>query len=171
MTRDDRSPVFVAAMLGLPLVAWLSVAAWRYGVERPVARGVLKVAKLTPYDDFLIGTVISVRIHDEGHFAFGSDKYALPAGVTRRGERHTNRRTQRVVGPEQIGMIFQAITVSVAEEINLAFIAQRHEFAVRTVLHIIYVFQRERQLARSKTAHEHLHRWRIGETKENRGND
>jgi len=58
MTRDDRSLVFVAAMLGMPLAAWLSVAAWRYGLERPVARGLLKVAKLTPHDDFLIGALV-----------------------------------------------------------------------------------------------------------------
>jgi len=58
MTRDERSLVFVAAMLGMPLVAWLSVAAWRYGLERPVARGLLKVAKLTPHDDFLIGALV-----------------------------------------------------------------------------------------------------------------
>ena len=58
MTRDDRSLVFVAAMLGLPLVAWLSVAAWRYGVERPIGRGLLRITKLTPHDDFLIGALV-----------------------------------------------------------------------------------------------------------------
>jgi len=58
MTRDDRILVFVVAMLGLPLVAWLSVAAWRYGLERPVARALLKVAKATPHDDFLLGALL-----------------------------------------------------------------------------------------------------------------
>src|SRR5574341_1544736 len=58
MTRDDRSFVFVAAMLCLPVVAWLSVAAWRYGVERPIGRGLLRIAKLTPHDDLLIGALV-----------------------------------------------------------------------------------------------------------------
>ena len=58
MTRDDRNLVFIGVMVGLPLVAWLSVAAWRYGVERPIARGLLRIAKLTPHDDFLIGALV-----------------------------------------------------------------------------------------------------------------
>lgn len=58
MTRDDRNFVFIGVMLGLPLVAWLGVAAWRYGVERPVARGLLRIAKLTPHDDYLIGALV-----------------------------------------------------------------------------------------------------------------
>ncbi|MBF6570161.1 MAG: DUF853 family protein, partial [Candidatus Binataceae bacterium] len=58
MTREDRSFVFVGATLGLPLVAWLGAALWRYGVERPVSRGLLRVAELTPRDGVLIAALL-----------------------------------------------------------------------------------------------------------------
>jgi len=58
MTRDDKSLVFLSLLIGLPVVAWVSVAAWRYGVERPVVRGFVKIAKLTPQDNFLIGALV-----------------------------------------------------------------------------------------------------------------
>src|SRR5581483_816342 len=57
MTRDDKNLVFVGLAVGFPLLAWLSVAAWRYGVERPVARGLVRIAKATPEDGFLIGAL------------------------------------------------------------------------------------------------------------------
>lgn len=57
MTRDDRSVVFVGAILGLAFVTWLGAAAWRYGVERPVARGLMRIAELTPRDGLLIGAL------------------------------------------------------------------------------------------------------------------
>lgn len=57
MTRDDKQLVFFGFLLGLPIVAWLSMAAWRYGIERPFARGLVRIAKLTPQDDFLIGAL------------------------------------------------------------------------------------------------------------------
>ena len=58
MTRDDKNIVFIGVMVGLPVVAWLSVAAWRYEVDQPVGRGLLRIAKLTPHDDFLIGALV-----------------------------------------------------------------------------------------------------------------
>src|SRR6266704_6502898 len=58
MTRDDKHLVFAGFMVGLPVVAWLSMAAWRYGIDRPVARGLARIAKLTPRDDFLIGALV-----------------------------------------------------------------------------------------------------------------
>src|SRR5260370_14601097 len=58
MTRDDKSLVFLGFLIGLPVVAWVSMAAWRYGVERPVLRGLVRVAKLTPEDNFLIGALV-----------------------------------------------------------------------------------------------------------------
>jgi len=58
MSRDDKQLVFAGFMVGLPVVAWLSTAAWRYGIDRPVARGLARVAKLTPRDDFLIGALV-----------------------------------------------------------------------------------------------------------------
>jgi len=58
MTRDDKHLVFAGFLVALPVVAWLSVAAWRYGIDRPVARGLARVAKLTPGDDFLIGALV-----------------------------------------------------------------------------------------------------------------
>jgi type IV secretory pathway TraG/TraD family ATPase VirD4 len=58
MTRDDKNLVFIGVMVGLPVVAWLSVAAWRYEVDQPVGRGLLRIAKLTPHDDFLIGALV-----------------------------------------------------------------------------------------------------------------
>ena len=58
MTRDDKSLVFLSLLIGLPVVAWVSVAAWRYGVERPVVRSFVKIAKLTPEDNFLIGALV-----------------------------------------------------------------------------------------------------------------
>ena len=58
MTRDDKSLVFLGFLIGMPVVAWLSMTAWRYGIERPVLRGLLRVAKLTPDDNFLIGALV-----------------------------------------------------------------------------------------------------------------
>src|SRR5258708_37938802 len=58
MNRDDKQLVFAGFMVGLPVVAWLSTAAWRYGIDRPVARGLARVGKLTPQDDFLIGALV-----------------------------------------------------------------------------------------------------------------
>lgn len=58
MNRDDKQLVFAAFLVGLPAVAWLSVAAWRYGIDRPVARGLARIAKATPRDDFLIGALV-----------------------------------------------------------------------------------------------------------------
>jgi len=58
MNRDDKQLVFAAFLVGLPAVAWLSVAAWRYGIDRPVARGLARIAKATPQDDFLIGALV-----------------------------------------------------------------------------------------------------------------
>ena len=58
MTRDDRNLVFLALLLGMPLTAWISMALIRYSVERPVLRGLVRVAKLTPEDNFLIGALV-----------------------------------------------------------------------------------------------------------------
>src|SRR5256885_17216812 len=58
MTRDDKLLVFAGFLVVLPAAAWLSVAAWRYGIDRPVARGLARIAKLTPGDDFLIGALV-----------------------------------------------------------------------------------------------------------------
>src|SRR5258708_21315827 len=58
MTRDDNRLVFAGFLVALPVVAWLSVAAWRYGLDRPGARGLARIAKLTPRDDFLIGALV-----------------------------------------------------------------------------------------------------------------
>src|SRR5438105_3059982 len=58
MTRDDKGVVFVAFMVALPVLAWTSVAAWRYGVEPPVVRGLVRIAKLTPQDNFLVGALV-----------------------------------------------------------------------------------------------------------------
>jgi type IV secretory pathway TraG/TraD family ATPase VirD4 len=58
MTRDDKHLVFAGFLVALPVVAWLSVAAWRYGIDRPVARGLARIVKLTPRDDFLIGALV-----------------------------------------------------------------------------------------------------------------
>src|SRR5258708_35016017 len=58
MNRDDKQLVFAGFMVGSPVVAWLSTAAWRYGIDRPVARGLARVAKLTPQDDFLIRALV-----------------------------------------------------------------------------------------------------------------
>ena len=58
MTRDDKGLVFVGLLVGVPIAAWLSIAAWRYGFERPVLRGLWRVAKLTQEDNFLIGALV-----------------------------------------------------------------------------------------------------------------
>ena len=58
MTRDDKGVVFVAFMVALPVLVWTSVAAWRYGVEPPVVRGLVRIAKLTPQDNFLVGALV-----------------------------------------------------------------------------------------------------------------
>ena len=58
MTRDDKQYVFLGLLLGLPIVSWLCMAAWRYGINRPVARGLLRIAKLTPQDQFLMGALV-----------------------------------------------------------------------------------------------------------------
>lgn len=57
MTRDDKQFVFLGFLLGLPVASWLCVAAWRYGIDRPIARGLLRIAKLTPEDQFLTGAL------------------------------------------------------------------------------------------------------------------
>ena len=58
MTRDDRSLVFLALLLGMPLAAWIAMALIRYSVERPMLRSLVRVAKLTPEDNFLIGALV-----------------------------------------------------------------------------------------------------------------
>jgi len=58
MTRDDKHLVFAGFLVVLPVVAWLSMAAWRYGIDRPVAHGLARIAKLTPRDDFLMGALV-----------------------------------------------------------------------------------------------------------------
>src|SRR5712664_2754006 len=58
MTRDDKHLVFAGFLVVPPVVAWLSVAVWRYGIDRPVAHGLARIAKLTPRDDFLIGALV-----------------------------------------------------------------------------------------------------------------
>src|SRR6266513_3324170 len=58
MSRDDKQLVFAGCLVVLPVVAWLSMAAWRYGIDRPGAHGLARIAKLTPRDDFLIGALV-----------------------------------------------------------------------------------------------------------------
>jgi type IV secretory pathway TraG/TraD family ATPase VirD4 len=58
MTKDDKHLVFAGFLVVLPVAAWLSMAAWRYGIDRPVAHGLARIAKLTPRDDFLIGALV-----------------------------------------------------------------------------------------------------------------
>src|SRR6266516_2749847 len=58
MTRDDKHLVFAGFLVVLPVVAWLSMAAWRYGIDRPVAHGLARIAKLTPGDDFQLGALV-----------------------------------------------------------------------------------------------------------------
>ena len=58
MTRDDRNLVFLGVLIGMPLAAWISMAVIRYSVERPVLRSLVRVAKLTREDNFLIGALV-----------------------------------------------------------------------------------------------------------------
>lgn len=57
MTRDDKGTLFVGLLIAFPVLAWTAVAAWRYGLERPVVRGLVRIARQTPEDDFLIGAL------------------------------------------------------------------------------------------------------------------
>lgn len=57
MTRDDKQYVFLGCVLVLPIVSWLAMAAWRYGIDQPAARGLVKLARLTPQDQCLIGAL------------------------------------------------------------------------------------------------------------------
>lgn len=59
MTRDDKQYVFLGFLLGLPIISWLGMAMWRYGIDRPVARGLVRIAKLTPQDQFLMGALFA----------------------------------------------------------------------------------------------------------------
>ena len=58
MTRDDKQIVFLGFLLGLPMVSWLGMAMWRYGIDKPVVRGLVRIAKLTPQDQFLMGALL-----------------------------------------------------------------------------------------------------------------
>jgi type IV secretory pathway TraG/TraD family ATPase VirD4 len=58
MNRDDRQLVFAGLLVGLPVAAWLAVATLRYGIERPVARDLVRIARLTPGDEFLVGALV-----------------------------------------------------------------------------------------------------------------
>lgn len=57
MTRDDKNIVFLGFLFGLPAVSWLCMAAWRYSIDRPVAHDLVRIARLTPQDQFLMGAL------------------------------------------------------------------------------------------------------------------
>lgn len=57
MTREDKSAVFLGCLFGLPIVAWLIAAMWRYDIDKPVVRSLVQIAKLTPHDQVLMGTL------------------------------------------------------------------------------------------------------------------
>jgi len=58
MTRDDKNLVFLGSVVAVALIAWLSAGALRYGFEQPVARSLLRIARLTPRDEVLAGALV-----------------------------------------------------------------------------------------------------------------
>jgi len=59
MTREDKALVFATSLAVLPAASWLGTAEVRYGLESPYARSVVRVAKHTPRDKWLIGSLIA----------------------------------------------------------------------------------------------------------------
>lgn len=59
MNRDDKTVVFVISLALVPAMTWFATAAWRFGLERPYARAVIRLAKHTPNDDLLLGSLIA----------------------------------------------------------------------------------------------------------------
>jgi type IV secretory pathway TraG/TraD family ATPase VirD4 len=43
----------------MPAMTWLAAAAWQYGFDRPYARAVIRLAKQTPRDDFLLTSLVA----------------------------------------------------------------------------------------------------------------
>src|SRR5687768_5290185 len=59
MTRDDKSIVFTATAALTPVAAWLATAGWQYGFDRPFSRALIEVAKRTPHDELLLGSLLA----------------------------------------------------------------------------------------------------------------
>src|ERR1043166_7269978 len=58
-------------------------------------------------------------------------------------------------------MIFQAIAILIAQQINPAVIAERHQLAISAVFDVVNVFKRERQWTNRESGHEDLQRRRL----------
>ncbi|AJP48608.1 hypothetical protein PG1C_09450 [Rugosibacter aromaticivorans] len=111
MTRDDKNYVFLGILFGLPIVSWLCMAAWRYGIERPVARGLVRIARLTPQDQFLMGALgvglasglfIAHRIVQHYDTQFGGAGFRRFLRGTRMTSHRSLQRQTREAGKTQV---------------------------------------------------------------------
>lgn len=59
MNRDDKGLLYAASATLMPAIAWVSAASMRYGVERPYARALFRIAKQTPADQVLVSSLIA----------------------------------------------------------------------------------------------------------------
>jgi type IV secretory pathway TraG/TraD family ATPase VirD4 len=58
VTRDDKTVVYVSALIVVPAASWAVLATWRYGWDRPYGRALLRLVRHTATDDVLIGSVV-----------------------------------------------------------------------------------------------------------------
>ena len=112
--------------------------------------------------DLLVGLVVAVGVDDQHAPRFADDEHAVAALVAGRREVHADRRPQAAcVVPEQVGLVFEAVAVRVAEQPDFAVVAEGDERAIRAILHVVDIREIERQLANGEARHEHLHGRRI----------
>ena len=91
------------------------------------------------------------------------DEHAVAVLVARRRQVHADRRAEpALVLPEELGLVFEAVAVGVAEQPDVAVVAQRDERAVGPVLDVVDVRSGRAAAADGEARHEHLHRRRVG---------
>ena len=143
-----------------------AVGAHRQACRVDVLRDLLPAGR---DDALVVGDVVSVGVGKQRDLSLRGDEHADAVGIARRGEEEADRAAEAagvVVVPG--GRVFEAVAVGVAEEVDVAAIAERDERAVWAEADVVDVGKRYRNLADGEARHEHLDRRRVGDEFERR---
>jgi hypothetical protein len=102
-----------------------------------------------------------ILVEEQHDLAATGDEHAPAALVSRRRERHPDRRAQLpLVLPVNLRVILDAVAIGVAQQVDVAVVSERHERPIFAVENVVDVRQLYRQFAHAEPWHEHLHRRR-----------
>lgn len=92
------------------------------------------------------GAVVAILIGDHEDLAFGREENGIPVGAALGGEVHADLSGDPPLAfPEDLHGVFGTVTIAIGQQIEIARVAERDEFAIVSVEEVVAVGQIERE--------------------------